>query len=199
MFLEWQKWRRKILFQLESGFKEWIYYIKSGLSAGNSVESTLIRSRDDFMTHIGTAHPLQYGLSQFYRNLSLHIPVSDCMYKLGEETKVEVIEEFAVVFSILQRQGGKTISILEKSIRKIYDKIELRQELNAMIAARQMEQKIMCTMPFAILFFVGKAGGGYFNGLYHNIQGVCIMTACMVVYLISVRWGQKITEFEEIL
>lgn len=199
MFMEWTTWQKKILFQLESGFKEWIYYIKSGLTAGNSVESTLIRSRDSFMTHIGNAHPLQYGLNQFYRNLNLQIPVSDCMCKLGEETKVEVIEEFAVVFSILQRQGGRTVTILEQSIRKIYDKIELRQELNAMIAARRMEQKIMCTMPFAILFFVGKAGGGYFNGLYHNIQGACIMTVCMLVYLISVRWGQKITEFADIL
>jgi len=194
MFYEWQRWRRKVLLDIEVGFKEWLYYIKSGLSSGKSAEGAILFCRESFTAHIGVMHPIQLGLEQFYRNLNLHIPSEECMRRFGTETELDAIEDFAVVFAILQRQGGKAGAILEKSIRQIYDRIELRQEIYTVIAAKQLEQRIMCTMPFVILFFVGKAGGGYFDGLYHNVQGVCIMTVCMMIYLLSVRWGQKMTE-----
>ncbi len=194
VFRAWQNWCRQVLLDIEIGFKEWLYYIKSGLSAGKSVERAMIACRSDFTAHIGYGHPILPGLEQFYRSLHLHIPVEECMRRFGEETRVEVIEDFAVVFEIVQRQGGHVVSALEKSIQQIYDRIDLRQEIHAMIAAKQLEQRIMCTMPFAILFFVGKASGGYFTPLYHNVQGVCIMTVCMGVYIVSVWWGQKLTK-----
>lgn len=179
---------------IEIGFKEWLYYIKSGLSAGKSVERAMMACQSDFITHIGFGHPIVSGLEQFYRNLYLHIPPEESMRRLGEETKVEVIEDFAVILGILQRQGGHVVSALEKCIQQIYERIDLRQEIHAMTAAKQLEQRIMCTMPFAILFFVGKASGGYFTSLYHNTQGTCIMTVCMGIYMVSVWWGQKLTE-----
>ncbi len=194
MFRQWQNWRSKVLLNIEIDFKEWLYYIKSGLSAGKSVERAVLACQSDFMTQIGHGHPVLLGLEQFYHSLHLHIPIGECMRRFGEETGIEVIEDFAVVFEIVQRQGGHMVTTLEKSIQQIYDRIDLRQEIQAMIAAKQLEQRIMCTMPFAILFFVGKASGGYFASLYHNVQGVCIMTICLGVYIISVWWGQKLTE-----
>ena len=194
VYVQWKNWRRQVLLDIESGFKEWLYYIKSGLSAGKSVERAMLGCQSDFTVHMGQGHPVLLGLKQFYHNLQLHISVEICMRRFGEETHVEVIEDFAVIFEIVQRQGGHVTSILERSIQQIYEKIDLRQEIHAMTAAKQLEQRIMCTMPFAILLFVGKASGGYFTSLYHNVSGICIMSVCMCLYIASVWWGQKLTE-----
>ena len=131
-----------------------------------------------------------------YRGLELHIPVEQCIQKMGEETGVEVMEDFVIVFEIARKQGGRMTAIMEKTIQEIGDKIDLRQEICSMIAAKKMEQKIMCIMPFGILFFVGKASGGYFEPLYHNLQGICIMTGCMFVYIFGVWWGEHLTEVQ---
>lgn len=146
------------------------------------------------MNCVGGGHPILLGLEQVYRGLALRVPIEECIRRFGEETQVEVIQDFAVVFDISRKQGGHMAATLERTIEQIYERIDLRMEISAMIAAKKLEQRIMCIMPFGIMFFIGKASGGYFSPLYHNAQGVLIMTACMCVYLAGVWWGEKLTE-----
>lgn len=183
-----------MLKKIEYGFKDWLFYVKSGLSAGKSVEYAMLESKNGFYKDVGEGHPVVPGLEQVYRNLQLHIPVEACMYQFAEETKIEALEDFAVMFEIGRKQGGRMSGILERTIQQISDRIELRQEIYTMIAAKKMEQRIMCITPFCILFFVGRASGGYFEPLYHNVQGIVIMSISMLVYLFSVWWGERMTE-----
>ena len=193
-YVQWKEWQKQVLSELEHAFKEWLFYIKGGLSAGQSIESAIIKSKVSFLGTIRVNHPFRMGVEQICRGLELHIPVEQCIQKMGEETGVEVVEDFAIVFEIARKQGGRMTLILEKTIQEICDEIDLRQEICAMIAAKKMEQRIMCIMPFGILFFVGNASGGYFEPLYHNLHGICIMTICMFVYLFGVWWGEHLTE-----
>ncbi len=194
VYRQWQSWRRQVLLDVEAGFKEWLYYVKGGLGAGKSVEQAILGSKSNFERSVSAGHPVKLGLEQVYRGLELHMPVDQCIRKFGDETKIEVIEDFAIVFEITKKQGGRMSATLERTIQQIYDKIELRQEIHAMVAAKKLEQRIMCIMPLGVLFFVGKTSGGYFEPLYHNLQGTVIMTFCMCVYLFGVWWGERMTE-----
>ncbi len=194
VYVQWKAWQKQVLLELEQAFKDWLFYVKGGLSAGQSVERAMIKSKDSFLGTIRVNHPFRRGVEQIYRGLELHIPVEECLRKMSEETRVEAIEDFVIVFQIAQKQGGRMTTILEKTIQEIYDRIDLRQEIYAMIAAKKMEQRVMCIMPFGIIFFVENASGGYFKPLYHNLQGVCIMTICMFVYMLGVWWGERLTE-----
>lgn len=180
--------------ELESGFKDWLSYVKGGLTSGKSIEHAVMECRKSFAGCVGVNHPILLGLEQIYRGLELHIPIEECIRRFGEETHVEVIEDFAMVFEIARKQGGHMTATLERTIQQIYERVELRLEIRSMIAAKKMEQRIMCIMPFGILFFVGRASGGYFTPLYHNVQGILIMTVCLIVYVAGVAWGEKLTE-----
>lgn len=193
-YVQWCAWRKEVLFQIENAFKEWIYYIKSGLHAGKSIENAMYSCKEAFCANIGAGHPFIFGLEQVYHGLSLHIPIEESMVKLASETGIEAIQDFAVVFQITKRQGGHMIGILEKTITQIGEKIELREEIYALFAAKKMEQRIMCAMPFGIMLFIGNSSKGYFDSLYNTFQGNCIMSVCLVMYLVSVWWGEKLTE-----
>lgn len=192
--MQWKGFKKRTLFRIESGFKEWIYYIKGGLQAGKSVENAMLNCKEQFCANIGEDHPFLLGLEQVYNGLHLHIPVEECIAKLAARTEVEAIQDFAVVFRITKRQGGNMISVLEKTITQICEKIELREELHALFAAKKMEQRMMCVIPFGIMLFIDSASKGYFDTLYNNFRGVCIMSVSFVVYVVSVLWGEKLTE-----
>lgn len=183
-----------MLLDIEEGFKDWLSYVKGGLTSGKSIEYAILCCRENFQNCVGGGHPILLGLEQLYRGLELHIPIEECIRRFGEETQVEVIQDFAVVFEIAKRQGGQMAATLERTIQQIYDRVDLRMEISTMISAKKLEQRIMCVMPFGIMFFVGRASGGYFMSLYHNVQGVLIMSVCMCVYLFGVWWGEKLTE-----
>lgn len=192
--IRWKEYRRQVLFQIENGFKEWSYYIKNGLQAGKSIENAMRSCKESFYTNVGDNHPFLIALEQVYHGLELNIPVEECIMQLATETGVEAIQDFAVVFRIVKRQGGNMIGVLENTITQIAEKIELRQELYAVFAAKKMEQRLMCIIPFGIMLFVGSASKGYFQSLYHNMRGICIMTGCLFVYLLATLWGEKLTE-----
>lgn len=196
-YKQWKQWKRGILIQIESGFKDWLYYIKGGLQAGKSVEHAILGCQKVFQNFIGETHPVLLGLDQIYRGIELHIPLEICLKRFGKETQVATIEDFAVVFEILRKQGGHMSAALEKTIQQIYDKIELRIEVASVIAAKKMEQRVMCVMPFVIMLFIGKTSGGYFTPLYHNVKGILIMSGCLAVYVLCVGWGEKLTEVRE--
>jgi len=192
--MQWEKWKKQILFQIELGFKEWIYYIKGGLYAGKSIENAVLACKDSFETHMGSNHPIQLGLFQIYRALENNVPIEECIAKVALETGIEVIEDFAVIFQISKRQGGHMIEVFERIIIQIYEKVELREEIYALFAAKKMEQRIMSVMPFAIMVFIGSTSQGYFDALYHNAYGICVMSICLMVYLLGFLWGEKMTE-----
>ncbi len=194
MYKEWKNWQSKILLEIELGFKDWIYYIKESISSGKSFEQAMICCRDEFYKVIGNRHAFRCALEQLNRGVDLHIPVEAGIRRLGEETGIEVIIAFSTVFEIVRKQGGRMAVTLEQTIQQIHARIELRQEILAMIQAKKLEQRIMCIMPFAILLFVGRASGGYFTPLYHNPKGVFIMTICLAVYMLGFGWGEKLTE-----
>lgn len=196
VYRQWNCWKERVLLDIEVGFKDWLYYVKGGLSSGKSVEHAVLSCRESFEACVGAGHPILLGLEQVYRGLGLHIPIEECIRRFGEETRVEVIQDFAVVFDIAKKQGGHMAATLERTIQQIYERIDLRMEIHAMISAKKMEQRIMCVMPFGIMFFVGRASGGYFMSLYHNMPGVLIMSACMCLYLVGVWWGEKLTEVQ---
>ena len=193
---QWRNWRRHILLEMEVGFKEWLFYVKSGLGAGKSIEQAMKACRDEFQKRIGAKHPVLSGLDQLYRSMELRVPIEKGLYRFGTETGIKAIEDFAIVFEISHKQGGRMGSILEDTIRQICEGINLREEVHALIAAKKLEHRIMCVTPFGILFFVGMTSGGFFESLYHNWQGVCIMSVCMGVYIAGVLWGEKMTEVQ---
>ena len=194
VYRQWRGWQKQTLLKMEDGFKEWLYYVKGGLSGGKSIEHAIFECRNSFYKVVGDGHIILIGLEQVYRGLELRIPLEECLRQFGEDTQVESIQDFAIVFEIAKKQGGQMAVTLEKMIQQICDKSDLRLEIQSMIAAKKTEQRIMCIMPFAIMVFVGRSSGGYFVPLYHNIKGNLIMSVCLCVYLFGVYWGERLTE-----
>ena len=92
-------------------------------------------------------------------------PVEELFLSLGERTRIEDIENFAAVFSTAKRTGGDMDKVIQTSARMLGDKIEVKKEIEATLAAKKAEQMIMSLMPAGIIlylqltFFSGFSGG----------------------------------------
>lgn len=75
---------------------------------------------------------------------------------------------------------------------RISEKNELMEAIQTEISGKRMEQKVMNLMPLFILLYVDVSFGGYLDGLYHNIAGAAVMTACLVVYIGAYLLSEKI-------
>lgn len=116
--------------------------------------------------------------------------------EFAARTRLEDAVVFAEVFAIANRAGGDMIAVVGKTSEMIGEKLRAVQEIRTLIRARQFEQKIMNSMPLAILAYMELVSPGYLSPVYGNIGGVVIMTIGLVLYGAAYVMGKRMTEIE---
>ena len=124
----------------------------------------------------------------------MNLTLEQLLREFGEKSGVYQIQEFASVFGIAKRSGGNVSEVIRITVETIHTKVYLQEEISTQLSGKRMECNIMRLMPFFILWYIESSNHGYFDFLYHNITGICIMTGCLAVYLFAYVMGEKIME-----
>lgn len=180
--------------ELVAQFKECMLSVSTSLKAGYAVENAFLESRSDMKMLYGEQSLIYQELELIRRGLVINITLEELLTDLAERSECDEIIQFAQVFSIAKRSGGNLSEIIYTSTELIGQRIDARQEIQTLLGGRRMEQNVMKCMPFGILFYINVTYPGYFDSLYHNWQGVAIMTGCLMLYLGAFVLGDKIMQ-----
>jgi tight adherence protein B len=182
--------------ELNVQFKDLLLSVSANLKAGYSVENAFRESYRDMEMLYGAGSPIAGELRHIIAGLENNVVLEQLLYSLGQRSHQSDILQFADVFMIAKRSGGSMTEILAKTAMVIEQKIETDKEIQLMISAKKMEQKIMNIVPFLIIFYVGTTSKGFFDVLYHNLVGVIIMTVCLAFYGAAYLLSKRIVEIE---
>ncbi len=186
--------KRRCKEELLLQFRECILSVSASLKAGYAVENAFLESREDMGMLFGEQSMIYKELELIRRGLVINITLEEQLLDLAERSDCEEILQFSQILSIAKRNGGDIPEIIGASADLIGQKIEVKQEINTMLSGRQMEQNIMKLMPFVIITYIETSYRGYFDVLYHNLQGVGIMTVCLFIYLAAYVLGEKMMQ-----
>lgn len=173
-------------------FRECILSVVTSMKAGYAVENAFVESRKDMKLLYGEDSLIYEELEGIRRGLVVNITLEEMLFSLGERSDNEHILQFAQVFAIAKRGGGNLSEIMQSTVNLIGQRIDAKREIQTVLSGRKMEQNVMKGMPFAILLYIGISYPGYFDDLYHNLQGIVIMTVCLVIYLAAYALGDHI-------
>lgn len=181
---------------LELQFKEGITFLLAGLEAGYSVENAF----GDASRELGKTYREETDLEREFRficqGIRLNESLESMLFDLAMRSGLEDVRSFAEVFEIARKKGGDLIAILKASIGTLQEKMEVRREIDALLAGKKLEQGIMSLVPPGILLYVNLTSPEFLSGLYGNAVGVLVMSGCLVTYGLSIVWGKRIVEVE---
>lgn len=180
--------------ELTLQFKECILSVSASLKSGYAVENAFLESRPDMEMLYGRHSYIYQELELIRRGLVINITLEEQLADLAERSGSEEVRQFATVFSVAKRSGGNLPDIIRDSAELIGRRVDARQELKTMLSGRRMEQNIMKIMPFGVMGYIGFSYPGYFDMLYHNWQGVAVMTICLGIYLAAYMMGESILQ-----
>lgn len=166
--------------------------VQAGYSAENAVRASVKDLGRLYEKGSDILDEFRYIESQ----LRLNVPVEELFLDLGKRSGVEDIENFAAVFYTAKRTGGDMTQVIQKVARMLSDKIEVKKEIEATLAAKKSEQMVMSIMPAGIICYLKLTSPGFLDVLYGNPFGICAMTVCMVIYGLSYWLGVKIVDIE---
>ena len=182
--------------KLDTDFKEALNSLSVSLRAGHSVENAFIESEKYLVSTLGENNDLTKEIKYLNRQVRLNTPVETLLTDLGTRSRAENIENFAAVFSVAKRSGGNMTGIIDTTARHIDGRTEVEKEVDAAIAGKKFEQKIMSVMPFLIIFYMQVTFPELLAPLYSGITGIIIMTSCLAVYCAAFAMGRKIVNIE---
>ena len=123
-------------------------------------------------------------------------PLEELFLDLGERSQIEDIENFASVFYTAKRTGGDMNRVIQKVSRMLGDKIDVKKEIEATLAAKKSEQMIMSLMPVGIILYLQMTSPGFLSVLYGNPFGIAAMSICLVIYAAAYWLGRRIVDIE---
>lgn len=185
---------RKRREELREQWKDMLYAFCAALSAGYGWERALMESEKS----LGLLYPeqayLRRELRMMQRSLENGAVLEQLFLDFGKRSGIEEIRSFAEVFVILKRSGGDLTGMLKKSRDQLQETIETEKEIALLLASKRYEHRIMCLIPFAMILYLRLANLGFLDGLYGNLEGVLIMTVCLLLYGAALLWGEKLME-----
>lgn len=180
--------------QLTAQFRECILAVSASLQAGYAVENAFRECKQDMILLYGEDALICKELDYIRRGLDINITLEELLAELAGRSDCAEIKEFSQIFILAKRSGGSMPEIIKSSAAMIGQKIELQQEIATMLSGKQMEQNIMKLMPFGILLYISITNQGYFAPLYHNWQGIILMTGCLCIYLLAYVMGERVIQ-----
>lgn len=175
-------------------FKETIFSVAAALNAGYSVENAWREAKTELAQMYGENALMVQELQHILAHLFMNVPLEELLHDFARRSDLEDVSNFCQVFFFAKRSGGDFIGIIRATAERIGQKIELQRQLEADLAARRLESRIMNVVPLVILLYLNLTSPGYFDILYGNVSGICIMSVCLIVYLSAYALSERMMQ-----
>ncbi len=182
--------------RLNLEFKEGILLLSSFLSAGYSVENSVISASRELSVLYGAEGLITKEFKFIESQIHMNRSVEQAFLEFALRSGLDDVKNFAEVFSTAKRSGGELVSIISHTADVIRDKVQVRQEILTMTASKQFELKIMNLIPFFIVIYIDFTSPGFFQIMYTTGAGRILMTICMILYMIAYQTAKRIMEIE---
>ena len=72
---------------------------------------------------------------------------------------------------------------LSEHINMIREKIEVKQEIENLVAGKKLEQKILSLTPFLMVYVIKSSSSGFLDPLFSTAAGRMVMTVALLLLL----------------
>lgn len=195
------KYYRRVLmerrrWELTVQFKDAMDSMVSALVAGYSFENAVWQAEQDIGLMYGKEDIIMREMSYMTHKMSLKVPVETLIRELGERSGAEDIMTFSEILLTAKKTGGNLVQVMKRTAQNITERMEIRREIETMIAGKKMEARCMTAVPLLMIVYLRFFCPGFLDPLYHNPIGAAAMTGALVVYAAAFFWGQKIMKIE---
>lgn len=173
--------RRK--WELNLAFKDALVCMENALAVGYSPENSIRESVKSLEQLYGREHSICREFGRMAKQMELGRGMEDVFFEFGKRSDVADIKQLADIFAVVKRTGGNLSQVLRQTGSVLQEKIELKRELYTVIAAKQMEFKIMCVVPYGILGYLKLCAPTLCAALYHNLFGIVFMWSMLAAYV----------------
>lgn len=183
--------------ELRVELKEFLNSLIVVLQTGRSFENAFFEALKDTENYLKKDTLFLQEIQRICGGISVGESLEKQLSSFAERSHLEELEYFSQVFSVGKRSGGNIIAIMKHTIHMLQDRMDAQEEIETVIAEKQMEFQIMSVIPMLMIVYLRISAGDFLDCLYGNVTGIVIMSICLAIYGGCYFYGKKLLEFAE--
>jgi len=178
-------------------FKDFLYALNSSVGAGKSLREGIISARNDMkILYMNDNAILIRELDSMVLKLEMKARVTTLMSSLAARSGNEDIMSFATVLENGETKGINPVELIQKTVRVISEKLEVKNEIATKVASMKMEQRVMLVMPVLLTLMMNILSPDYMKALYESPSGYLIITVALALIAVAAVISNKITNIK---
>lgn len=184
--------KREFLLQ----FKEMTECVAQALNVGYSAENAFKEAQKEMRVLYSEKSMIGAELDLIVRKIRLQIPLEQILEDFAQRVEIEDVRNFATVFASAKRSGGDMIEIIRNTATQIGDKVDVKREIDIILASKKYEFRIMCIIPYVMIIYMRLSFPEFMSNLYGNLVGIGVMTGCLGTYVGACVFGAKLIQID---
>lgn len=181
---------------LKEHFMNGMQVLNTSLQAGLSMENAWLEVQKETLMLYGENSEFYQKIKEMNQTVTFNMPIERLFLEFAQNSQVEEIMRFAEMFDYGKRSGGNWKKIIDNTVFRMCEQYETQKEIEVLLAAKKMEQKVMNLVPVGMLLFLQVSAWDYVEILYHNLFGVLCMTICLLIYVFAIWLSEKIMKIQ---
>jgi len=183
--------------ELNLQFREALYAIAASLSAGKSIETALKDTQKELsIQYPDTETYILKELEQINKRVEMNETIEEALADFATRSHLEDISNFADVFVICKRTGGNLVQVVKNAAEIISEKIDVKQEINILLAEKKLEHKVLNLMPVLIVLLLSTSAEEFMAPVFTEPLGRIVMTFSLMLFTAAFLISKKIMDIE---
>ena len=140
--------------------------------------------------------PIQDEFKKIYLDITYGLELDLVFKRFYERVKLEDAKYISSSLTLLNKTGGdivKVFSLIEKSI---FDKKNLKNELNSLTASSQFVFKLLIFLPLLLVSLIFMLNPSYFEVMIKEPLGIILLIFIILLYILYILVVQKVLEVD---
>lgn len=183
--------------ELHFQFKDLLYAVSASLSSGKSLERAFEDANKDleFIYPNSDAYIMK-ECERIITLLQMNERIEDILEDFAKRAQIEDITSFVDVLKSCRSAGGNLVEVMRTTTQVISEKIEIKNEIDTLIAAKKFEQRVMSVMPIGMVAILSLSAKDYMVPIFTTLQGRIMMTVGLIVITVMYFLSKRIMEIK---
>ena len=182
---------------LKMQFRDMLYSLSSSLMAGKAMEPALWEVRADLdILYPDPETAINREVELMIRRIMLNETFDAALRDLAERSGVEDIDSFCSVLATCRKMGGNLVEIVKNATNILGDKMEIKNEIDVLLAQRRFEKNVLNVMPVAMVLVLSMTAGDYISPVFSTVAGRLVMSAAIALIALSWLISERIMDID---
>ena len=180
--------------QIEEQLLQAIIIMNSAFKSGKNIMQAIEIVKEELSS------PIKEEFQIVSKDISYGLSLYEAFSRFANRVKLEEAKYITSSLSLLSKTGGNIVTVFNMIERNFYDRLRIKNELNALTGTSRFLYRFLMFIPFVFISVIVLLNPTYFNPLLSSKLGLfldLIMIAIYIIYLVIIRKIMKVDEVWE--